>query len=205
MKPFEIKLLENEEFKPIEGFEDYLVSNMGRVYSRFYHKFLKHGMREDGTPIVSLRANGIKHTKRLHRLVAETFLGKQKDDLQIMHLNGNKADNRVVNLQWCTKGENLKHAWDTGLRKMSPEYSKNIAKGHYKKVIRLDTLEVYESVQQASLLTKTNKCSISSCVSGKQMRAGGIEWMLLSDYNKEQADHFDDLDRLTGESKCGKK
>ena len=126
-----------EEWKPIEGYEGlYEVSNLGRVKSiernvpfrgssiTMHGKVLKPYANENGYCFVVLYQNTRQKRHKIHRLVAETFIPNPEKKKCINHVDGNKKNNRVDNLEWCTHSENNKHAHDNGLIK-----PKNIAKG----------------------------------------------------------------------------
>ena len=76
--------------------------------------------------------------RRVHRLVAEAFLG-DANGLQVNHKDGNKANNAIDNLEYCTQSENMRHAYDIGLEKK-----------YGKKVIDLDTKEVFNTLTDAA-------------------------------------------------------
>ena len=92
----------------------------------------------NGYVYVTLCKNGKKEVFRLHRLVLMVFVGPS--DLECNHKNGNKSDNRLCNLEYVTRSENMKHAYDTGLN-AGPVGSKcGAAKLNEKQVLELRRL-----------------------------------------------------------------
>lgn len=128
----------SEEWKPIQGYEGvYEVSCQGNVRSldRFVKtsksgkKFVKGRLLKPvavkGYSIVSLCLNGHQVEKKIHRLVANAFLDNPFELPQVNHLDGNKTNNNVSNLEFCSPLHNVKHAFDTGL------CDRSIAQRHY--------------------------------------------------------------------------
>lgn len=76
----------------------------------------KHGYHR-----VTLLKDGKRERFLVHRLVALAWLPNPGSRPFVNHLNGNKGDNRPTNLEWCTQGENERHAWRNGLKADSPE------------------------------------------------------------------------------------
>ncbi len=107
-----------EQWKPIVGYEDlYQVSDQGRVrrIARGPHTHVGLIRRLDnarnGYPRVDLWRNGHAEKRTVHSLVTEAFLGPRPAGLEVNHENGNKRDNRVSNLEYLTKSENVKHTY----------------------------------------------------------------------------------------------
>ena len=110
-----------EEWKPIKGYEGlYEVSNMGRVKSLRYGKerIMSTPDNSIGYRNVTLVKRAHKQ-KRVHRLVAEAFIPNPMNLPVVNHLDGDKHNNCVSNLEWCTKKENTNHAIKTGLMKLT--------------------------------------------------------------------------------------
>lgn len=114
-----------EIWKPIKDFENiYEVSNLGRIKSFKNYKisFLIGSSSGDGYRAITLCGNKNKRIY-IHRLVALHFIENLENKIEVNHINGIKDDNRVENLEWCTKSENSIHALKNGLAK-SGENSK---------------------------------------------------------------------------------
>ncbi|HZZ81625.1 MAG TPA: HNH endonuclease [Gemmataceae bacterium] len=107
-----------EEWKPVVGFESaYQVSNKGRVYSRYRHRQMKGHVNWKGYAMVGLQKDGWGRKGFIHGMVAEAFLGPKPSGLVVNHIDGNKLNNWVGNLEYVTIAENNRHALATGLRK----------------------------------------------------------------------------------------
>ena len=144
-----VKLTQEEKWKDIEGYEGiYQVSNTGKVKSlkrsvKHYtgstrtvnERLLKHTI-VNGYCHVDLSKYGKRERFLVHRLVASAFLKNPNRKPQVNHIDGNKINNNVNNLEWSTANENVLHGYRTGLTKPMTG-SKN---GHSK----LSELEVIE-------------------------------------------------------------
>lgn len=118
--------LEGEIWKDVEGYTGkYRVSNYGRVMScnrKSHHgndlqdKLLKQVKTDLGYVIVGLYKEGVRKGRSVHRLVASMFIENPNKLPEVNHINGIKTDNRIENLEWCTRSENLKHCYKMGLR-----------------------------------------------------------------------------------------
>ena len=107
----------------------YLVSNKGRVKStdrivncksgatRVHRgKELTQQLNERGYCCVTISFKKQAKSKKVHRLVAETFLPNPQNKRQVNHIDCNKRNNNVDNLEWCNNSENMLHAYKSGLR-----------------------------------------------------------------------------------------
>lgn len=101
---------------PIHGYEKYHITPAGEVYNTVTGRMLKPFQNERGYNMISVCANGKKRTLKIHRLVALHFIPPVDGKLQVNHKDGNKQNNHVDNLEWCTNAENNKHAYDIGLK-----------------------------------------------------------------------------------------
>lgn len=177
--------MENEVWKDISGYEGlYQVSNYGRVKSvgkivngsnqyginfQYFRKdkILKPIRDNWGYLRVSLYKDNIKMAKRIHRVVAETFMPNNHNYTIINHKNGNKEDNSVDNLEWCSQSHNVLESYRLGLQKPQT-----------KKVLQYDLQNNF--IREWDCISEPRKLyhnsHIADCCSGKRKTAGGYIW-----------------------------
>lgn len=172
-----------EVWKDIEGYEGfYQVSNYGRVKSldrivqmrrggKTLDMHIKERIRRqvksrDGYYGVQLIKGCKEKTIKVHRLVAVAFLDNPDGLPEVNHIDGNKENNRVENLEWCTHGHNIRHAIRTGLIKAENRGSNR------KKVRRSDGVE-FASLTKAAEASNAQISNISKCCHGQLAHTGG--------------------------------
>jgi len=98
--------------KNIKGFEEYYsITKDGRVYSKRSEKFLKLNYKKNGYVYIELNVGNKASNHRVHRLVALTFIDNPENKEYVNHKDGNKSNNHVSNLEWCTASENNLHMY----------------------------------------------------------------------------------------------
>lgn len=98
-------------WKPVVGFEDlYDVSDTGEIYSHVTNKILKHAVKKFGYHQVTLVKDKKNHYCMVHKLVADAFIPKIEGKPYVNHKDGDKDNNCVDNLEWCTAKENVLHS-----------------------------------------------------------------------------------------------
>jgi hypothetical protein len=138
----------------IQGFENYEVDELGQIWS--LPKKTRKGVRmikplkhpKTGYMYVDLCNDGKVKKFTVHRLVALNLIINPEDKPQVNHINGDKTDNRVVNLEWCTRSENQKHSINIGLR------SAKGVKNSQCKLNEQDVLYIRNSKENGSILAK---------------------------------------------------
>jgi hypothetical protein len=170
--------MQGEIWLPILNSDGYLISNFGRVkssvsrYGVYFH-VLKQQKNKNGY----LRVTFLKGKKHLasfvHRLVAIHFIPNPENKSDVNHINGNKGDNRVENLEWNTESENIKHAIRTGLKVI-----KNGQEHSVSKLTNEDVLNIRDELnKKTSQYFLANKYKVTqSCISNIKR---GITWSHL--------------------------
>lgn len=176
---------------PIPAHPGYSASRDGRIYSHLKEKWLE----PKGTKSyldVSITMDGKMTTEKVHRLIAMTFIPNDDPTKRLVnHKDGNKKNNHVNNLEWCTQKENMKHAVETGLLK-------NFKRREVWQ-IGLDGkfIRVFPSLIDASRSTGVYVNSIQSVCAGRYETAGGFRWIYDEEEEKPEEESHADWSFLT--------
>lgn len=183
----------DEIWKDVVGWEGfYKVSNIGNIKSenrsaptkkgvyRVKERILAFRLGNNGYFACALSFNGIAKKNNVHRLVAEAFIPNPENKPEVNHIDGNKQNNNVSNLEWATRSENGLHAWKNGLN-----HSANLGmigiKSRLSKRISQYTLDMcfiktYDAVSDVEREKGISHGNISMCANGIRNHAGGFIW-----------------------------
>ena len=178
-------ILPKQIWKDIEGFENYQVNQIGQVRSLNYRqtgkvKRLKSTPNRGGYLIVCLYKDGKCYPKYVHQLVAEAFIPNPNNLPQVNHIDEDKANNHVNNLEWCTREYNNNY----GTR--NERASKSMEGKRIKPVIMLSKegkpLAVFKSQIEANEYLGKDKYNpnISQSVRGLQNTSWNYKWKFIN-------------------------
>ena len=190
-----------EIWKNIEGYPNYQVSNMGRIkrlstgYYRRTEKILKPQLQNNGYLHIKLSQKDKTKCILVHRLVAQVFIPNPNNLPQVNHINEDKTDNRVENLEWCDRKYNINYG--NGISKRVKTNKEN---GTYKKIGEINSKIHSKSILQFSKdnsfirkwdcimdvqreLGYDNR-QICSCLKNRQKTAKGFKWVYADDYER---------------------
>lgn len=160
-----------EIWKPIEGWEGlYEVSNLGNVKSfcKGKERFLRPSKKKNGYLQVVLQDNGRKGFFTIHRLVAAAFIPNPNNLPTVNHIDENKENNRVDNLEWMTTQDNV-------------TYSQGKAINQY--TLNMEFVRTWETRHEAARMLNINGGNLCSALYKRygHKSAGGFKWFFVND------------------------
>ena len=183
--------MEEEIWKDITGFNGYYsISNYGNVKRNFRitersdkrriklkEKMLRSAYNERGYLHIRLIKDNERKTYRINRLVAMEFVPNPNNYKEVNHIDGVKDNNYYKNLEWCTRSQNIQHAFKNGLLRTN------------KKVVQLDlegnVIKFWDSMGQACKELGAKRPNITKCCKNRNRKTKGYKWMFKEDYDKE--------------------
>ena len=154
-----------EYWKDIEGYEGlYQISNVGRVKSLYSGKVLKEVKTTNGYLSIRLYKNGISHRFSIHRLVAKAFIPNHENKPEVNHIDEDKTNNKVSNLEWNTRLENMRHG-SIIQRKQKPVFAVN-------KSMEFDYY--FNSLKEDAETLNLHASNITNVLKGRYKQSGGF-------------------------------
>ena len=153
-----------EVWQKIDGFEDYLISNQGTVYSLKSKKVMSPHKMKTGYLRITFSKGNKKYSFYIHRLVASAFIPNPNNLPQVNHRDENKANNSVSNLEWCDSSYNVNY----GTAKLRTAATL-VAQDYGNKILCHENGIVYPSFKKAAKELEISQSEISRMISGKRV------------------------------------
>ena len=159
-------------YRPLDEFPWYLACRYGYIINTDNGHVLQGTIKKTGyVEVMLMDADSKPHYRLLHRLIADAFCEKREDANEVNHKNGIKTDNNADNLEWVTREENLRHAYETGLMPNNAIPRAVIA-------INMETGEqkTFPSIYKAARFFNISQGNICMCCKGMRPFANGFYW-----------------------------
>lgn len=182
-----------EKWKQIANFENYYVSNKGKVIEKNYKsrkklsnitKEVKNYVKENGYLQVNLYSKKEKksYKKYLHRLVAEAFIPNPNDYPCVNHLDGNKTNNNINNLEWCTYSQNMVHAVKNNLFPIKFGKNNKNSKKYVELDINYDFIRTFIGSREENKKLGYTRDTIEKCARGNVLNTHNKIYLFYEDY-----------------------
>jgi hypothetical protein len=171
----EVESWEAEETKVIFD-NKYLICSNGKIFRlKFWNKnIFKEVKQSKHNNYLVVGINGKQY--RSHRLIAKIFIPNPNNLPQINHKDGNKLNNNISNLEWCTPKENINHAWGNNLCRKVCGKEHHASKKVYQYDLQGNFIKDFENATEIEKVLNFNKTAISKCCTGVHQTSYGYIW-----------------------------
>ena len=174
--------LNNEKWKILNENNNYSISNLGRIKNNITNVLLHPDIHNKGYYRIFIKVNNHRTTLFIHRLVAKYFVNNENGYNIVDHIDGNKLNNKIDNLEWCSASHNTKHAWQNSLivpsekfkERASRQFIKNLADKQRKlnNEIADNIIEIYNnkniSMKKLGALFNVSSQTVCNIIHGKR-------------------------------------
>jgi len=172
--------MNQEEWKDIPNSNGiYQISSYGRVRNAQTGRILKLNNNYGIYQVITLKINGKKTLFKIHRLVGQAFIPNPLNKEEVNHIDGNKYNNTVSNLEWNDRKENMLHAHNTGLQINFRKTIECAKQKNQKAILQIKDGKViarYEGVREVTRKLGYSEGNIAACARGKFKTMYGYEW-----------------------------
>ena len=163
-------------------FYNYGIDEYGTIYNLKKNKVLKWKINENGYANICLRKDSKCYYFKIHRLVLMNFAPIVIFKNDCNHIDGNKLNNHISNLEWCTRSRNIKHAWEFGLRKANPKYGLENPTGKFTDDMVVEILyDYYINNNSIYNIAKKFNCSESYV---KALKSNRLRKVIVKNFKK---------------------
>lgn len=152
----------------ISGYPNKFILKNGTVLNKKTGNFYKNQLGKTGYYVISLVNNKVRRTLYIHRILAIEFIPNPLFLPCVNHKDGNKLNNSIDNLEWCTYQENNKHAYDIGLKKGTQKF---------KKIIDIKTNQIFNSLQNAAEFYNIKDYNLSRMINNKRKNKTNLKFL----------------------------
>ncbi len=168
-----------EIWKPIKDYPNYEISNLGKVKNIKTNKLISVSVHKHGHHVVRLWSNSKTRLFNIYRLLAIHFIPNPENKREVNHIDGNRMNFELSNLEWVTASENMKHSFRTGLAK---GFFKKAGDHIFAKLSNEDRMQIVElrknrtyTLKELSERFKVNEQHISKIATGYYDRKKEIQ------------------------------
>lgn len=192
-----------EIWKTIGEFDNYEVSNKGRVRNKETKNVLRPYLSNSGYYMINLVNDKYRKNNTIHRLVAKTFIENKQNKEIVNHIDHDKLNNQVDNLEWVTQKENCKHSIGAGranTHTARESLSKVSKKPVYQKDMEGNVIKLWDSPTQAEKESDKyyRAASIGRVANGQRNSYKGYKWEFVNKSSNRSRTLFVDLHDLNG-------
>lgn len=167
-----------EKWRQIDGHPKHEVSDLGNIRNKKTGRIMKQFVNSRGYKVLMIDGAA----ERVHRLVAKAFIPTEDYSLDVNHIDGNKTNNTIKNLEWCTRSDNIRHAFKNGLSQSnlndsSRRLGNNVMKEKTSRAVEvIETGVTYPSIKECAKEIGGFRVSISNCCHGKSKTHRGLHF-----------------------------